>query len=130
MAVANPRFFNQQEGPDIPLSNPKGLPILLHRRYIAMFTTCCEQAGFTPNITCKNNDFMALINWAKAGIGVAVMPYTSAILSTCPSLIQKFIVEPAIPSGIFVVWNKDAVLSQKVMDFVDLLSAGCDKTSN
>lgn len=127
MALADPKFFGRQEGTEIPLADLKGLPILLHRRYIAMFTTCCEQVGFTPNITCKNNDFMALLNWAKAGIGVAVLPYTSAILNAYPRLVQKSIVDPVIPSGIFVVWDKDAVPSPAILDFIYLLSTSCEE---
>lgn len=127
VALADPKFFGEREGTDIPLADLKGMPILLHRRFIAMFTACCEQVGFTPDITCKNNDFMALLNWAKAGIGVAVLPYTSAIVSTYPHLIQKSIVDPVIPSGIFLVWNKDTVLTPPVLDFVYLLSTSCDE---
>lgn len=40
-----------------------------------MFTQADKDRGFIPNIICKNNDVMPLLSWAKAKIGIAVLPY-------------------------------------------------------
>ena len=122
VTLADPRFYDTPEGGEIKLSELSGLPIILHRRYISMFSALCKQSGFIPDIICKNNDITALLNWAKAGIGVAVIPYTSSLLNTDPHLIQKVIVEPAIPSRVYVVWNKDTMLPPEAAAFVSLLS--------
>ncbi len=122
VALADPGFFAAPEEEDIPLVELRDFPLLLHRRYIPMFTKYCKACGFIPNIFCKNNDVMSLLSWAKAGIGIAVLPYSSSLLNTDAHLVRKRIVDPVIPSRLFVAWNKDAVLSKEMADFLDMIS--------
>lgn len=122
VTLGNRTFYADPNTKEIRLSELEGLPIILHRRYISMFTALCENLGFLPNIICKNNDIMPLLNWAKAGIGLAVIPYTSAILNSDPSLIQKIIVEPVISSRACVVWGRDVQPTPEVAAFIALLS--------
>jgi len=122
VALACPSFYAGLEGNTIPLTELRDFPLLLHRRYISMFTKYCKTCGFIPNITCKNNDVMSLLSWAKAGIGIAVLPYSSSLLNMDPNLVRKEIVEPLIPSRIYVVWNRDVKLSAEAERFLDLIS--------
>ena len=122
VALADPGFFMVPKEGDIPLIELRDFPLLLHRRYIPMFTKYCKTCGFIPNIFCKNNDVASLLSWAKAGIGIAVLPYSSSLLNTEARLIRKRIIDPVIPSRIYVIWNKDAELPEETVDFLDLIS--------
>ena len=126
VALAAPGFYASFEEDTIPLSELRDFPLLLHRRYISMFTKYCKSCDFIPNIICKNNDVMSLLSWAKAGIGIAVLPYSSSLLNTDPHLVRKDIINPVIPSRIYVVWNKDADLSPAAKEFLSLISRKAD----
>lgn len=123
VTLASREFYEEPDGEEIRLAELENLPVILHKRYISMFYSHCRKQGFIPNIICKNNDVTAVLQWARAGIGVAVLPYTSALLNTDPSLIQKLIVEPTISSRIYVTWNKDVILSDAALDFIKLLTS-------
>lgn len=129
VALADPGFYASFEGDTIPLSELRDFPLLLHRRYISMFTKYCKSCDFIPNIICKNNDVMSLLSWAKAGIGIAVLPYSSSLLNTDPHLVRKDIIDPVIPSRIYVVWNKDTELSPAAQQFISLISKKADSTA-
>lgn len=129
VALADPGFYASFEGDTIPLSELRDFPLLLHRRYISMFTKYCKSCDFIPNIICKNNDVMSLLSWAKAGIGIAVLPYSSSLLNTDPHLVRKDIIDPVIPSRIYVVWNKDTELSPAAQQFLSLISKKADSTA-
>lgn len=126
VALADPGFYASFEEDTIPLSELRDFPLLLHRRYISMFTKYCKSCDFIPNIIYKNNDVMSLLSWAKAGIGIAVLPYSSSLLNTDPHLVRKDIINPVIPSRIYVVWNKDADLSPAAKEFLSLISRKAD----
>lgn len=126
VALADPGFYASFEEDTIPLSELRDFPLLLHRRYISMFTKYCKSCDFIPNIICKNNDVMSLLSWAKAGIGIAVLPYSSSLLNTDPHLVRKDIINPVIPSRIYVVWNKDVDLSPAAKEFLSLISRKAD----
>jgi len=129
VALADPGFYAGFESDTIPLSELRDFPLLLHRRYISMFTKYCRSCGFIPNIICKNNDVMSLLSWAKAGIGIAVLPYSSSLLNTDPHLVKKDIIDPVISSKIYVVWNKDVELSAEAAQFLSLISQKPGSTS-
>lgn len=126
VVLADPGFYASFEEDTIPLSELRDFPLLLHRRYISMFTKYCKSCDFIPNIICKNNDVMSLLSWAKAGIGIAVLPYSSSLLNTDPHLVRKDIINPVIPSRIYVVWNKDVDLSPAAKEFLSLISRKAD----
>ena len=122
VALADPGFYAGFESETIPLAELRDFPLLLHRRYISMFTKCCKSCGFIPNIICKNNDVMSLLSWAKAGIGIAVLPYSSSLLNTDDHLVRKDIIDPVILSRIYVVWSKETELSPEAERFLELIS--------
>ena len=129
VALADPGFYAGFESDTIPLTELRDFPLLLHRRYISMFTKYCRTCGFIPNIICKNNDVMSLLSWAKAGIGIAVLPYSSSLLNTDPRLVKKDIIDPVIPSRIYVVWDKETQLSDEAKQFLSLITKKSAKES-
>ncbi|MCI8329736.1 MAG: LysR family transcriptional regulator [Oscillibacter sp.] len=122
VALADPAFYAGFEQNAIPLSELRDFPLLLHRRYISMFTEYCKACGFIPNIICKNNDALSLLSWAKAGIGIAVLPFSASLLSMDSRLVRKEIIDPPIPSRVFAAWNRDVKLSEEAVRFLELIT--------
>ena len=56
-----------------------------------------------------------------------MLPYSSSLLNMDSTLVRKEIVDPQIPSRIYVVWNRDAKLSAEAERFLDLISVKSDE---
>ncbi len=121
VAIGEEKFFEHCPGDDIPLAALKGQPLILHRRYMEILTNACRQQGFAPTVICQNNDFFSSLSWAAAGIGIAVLPYTSAISSNDPDMQIKVISKPKISSRAYVVWKKEGQLSPEAVRFTNML---------
>lgn len=102
------------------------IPLILQRRYIAVFEEHCKKAGFTPRVVCTSNEMMQDLMWVKMGIGVAPMPQSAANILTDSSLIYKIIVEPAIMTRTAMIWGKNRHLSAAARQFISLFRNNCN----
>lgn len=101
------------------------IPLILQRRYIAVFDEQCRQAGFTPRVVCTSNELMQDLMWVKSGIGVAPMPQSAANILADSSLIYKTIAEPAIMTRTAMIWGKSRHLSAAARHFLNLFRSKC-----
>lgn len=120
-AIGKESFFTGISGPTVSLSAFRGIPLVIHNRYVPMLIGQCAKFNFAPDIVFENKEVTSLISWAHAGLGVAVIPYTSTLLLGCESLVKKKIVHPEIASQAYVVWSKTPEASADVTDMIDLL---------
>ena len=120
MAIGKADFFEGTEGDAMDLAVLRDKPIIIHRRYCDMFTTACRQQGFLPKVICQNDNIASSLNWAVSRIGIAIAPYTSAILSSRSDLVMKRIENPRIASKAHLIWHKNAILSAEQKAFLQL----------
>ena len=106
---------------EVPLSALKNIPLVMHSRYVPMIISRCAELKFTPDIVFENKEVTSLLSWARAGLAVALVPYTSTLLSGCESLCKKKIIHPEIASQAYVVWSKQTQLSDDIKAMIDLL---------
>lgn len=90
----------------VSLRQLQGKPIVIHSRYVALFSAQCHKLNFKPNIVLQNNDATALLRWAAAGLGCAVIPFTSTALAPKADLVAKKIVSPSISSQAYIIWPR------------------------
>ncbi|MDO4554177.1 MAG: LysR family transcriptional regulator [Lachnospiraceae bacterium] len=120
--LALPQFFEDHEGDEITLLDLKGKPLIIQRRYSSMISNECRHLGFAPHFICQNNDLMSSLSWAACGIGIAVIPYTSALLNTHEEMQIKKIVEPELSSQTLLVYKKEKHITPELADFISLFS--------
>lgn len=122
-AIGKASFFSGIRGAEkeVPVAALKGIPIVIHNRYVPMLISQCAKFNFAPDIVFENKEVTSLISWAHAGLGVAIVPYTSTLLLGCETLSKRKIVQPEIASQAYVVWGRQNVPSDEVMDMIDLL---------
>lgn len=119
--VGNPSFFSDISGPEFPFSSLKGLPVVIHSRYVPMLVSQCAKYKFVPNIVFENNVVTSLLSWARAGLGVCVIPYSSTLLVGCDSLCKMRIIQPSISSQAYVAWSKTSTPSAALTTMINLL---------
>lgn len=120
VALAKPYFFDQGEGDTIPLESLQGKPLVSHRRYREMLATACRKHGFTPHIICENDGIQSSLSWAKAGIGIAIAPYTSAALNTDSTLVIRHLDDFNFSPRVCLIWSQSKKLFSEITDFINL----------
>lgn len=124
--IALPQFYDHAYDAPLPssirLEELQGKPLVIHRRYREMLVSACRKKGFSPHIICENGEIQSSLSWASAGIGVAIAPYTSAVLNSDPSLIIRKLDSISFSPRVCLVWNQSVKLNPETLSFINLLS--------
>lgn len=121
VAVANPKLYESlSESNCISLKELEGKPLIINRRYDEIIKNVCDKEGFEPKIICKNDDTMSALSWAKAGIGIALLPLTATNISSYDDLDIRKIVEPSIETQLKLIWSKNKSLSTIARNFIKM----------
>ena len=120
VALAKPYFFEGSSSDAIPLEDLQGKPLVTHRRYREMLVTACRKHGFTPHIICENDGIQSSLSWAQAGIGIAIAPYTSAIINTDSSLVIRHLEDLNFSPRVCLIWNQNKKLFSEINAFINL----------
>lgn len=97
--------------PDRPirLADLGGLPLIMYRRWESIIREKCDAEGFSPHVICLNDDARTSLAWAKAGMGIALVP--TSILSDTGDLSIVPLDEPELQTAICLLRKKGAPLS-------------------
>lgn len=119
--VSQPSFFEGEDISSIEFSSLEGKPLIVHRAYQEWTTKACERHGFHPHYICTDENVMTSLFWAKQGLGIALMPKSSAVLirnfDKGDQMIICVLDEPAnLPSQL--IWKKDSYISPLAQAFI------------
>ena len=108
-AVGQSHFFRQETGCELSVKDLAEVPLILYRRWEKMIRNCFEEQSLEPDILCINDDARTSLQWAAAGMGVALVPYS--IRRLFPELVSKIIREDKLTSTLVLVKRRDVTLS-------------------
>lgn len=94
-------------------------PLIIYRRFEAIFNDTFARQGVTPHYCVKCDDARTAIMWANQGMGIAVVP--QLIAQTYAEQPLTMVDYPAWNSQIEVVWQSGARLSPLTRRFINLL---------
>lgn len=119
VALGSAEFFEDEQKDSIDLKELAGKPLIVHRRYKNVLENFCNAEKIPLKIVCENDYIVSSFNMAEANIGIAIMPYTSAMLfDNKKNLLVKKISHPAIDSKIFLITKKNHALSILTEKFI------------
>lgn len=119
VTIAIPEFYDTiKDSESISLKELKNKPLIIHRRYEDIIKSACVKEGFEPKIICKNDDTMSSLSWAKAGIGIAILPLTASNITSNINLETKKIIEPSIESRLNLIWPKNKSITSIAHNFI------------
>ncbi|MEG1858358.1 MAG: LysR family transcriptional regulator [Pseudoflavonifractor sp.] len=125
VTIAQPHFYNNfyagVKTDSIPLEDLQGKPLVTHRRYREMLVSACRKKGFNPHIICENNEIQSSLSWARAGIGMAVAPYTSAAYNSDPELVIRRLDSMTFSPRACLVWNQSVKLTSEALAFIGMV---------
>lgn len=108
VAVYNSAYFKAENLFDI--KSISQLPLILYRRFEALFNSTFAQSGLHPFYAVKCDDARTAILWAEQGMGVALVPRSIAVHYAKQQVVT--INCPAWQTDILVVWKKIVKLNQ------------------
>ena len=71
----------KNESDEIILNDLKDIPLIMYRRFEKILLSEFHKLDFLPNIFCMNDDVRTAILWARAGLGIGVVPKAAVNLS-------------------------------------------------
>lgn len=127
VAIGQARWFTHLTTSLLSFINLKDIPLIIHRIDERRIMEACEEAGFSPNIICSNENIMSSISWALNGLGVSIISQSSAKvfldLESHKTLKMFPIQGQSQPSKIALVWKKNQELPQIAQRYVDMLKS-------
>lgn len=123
VAIAKPDFYGSNTSDIIKLEELRDKPIIIYKRYEEIINKACIEKGFIPKIICKNEDTITSIGWAKAGIGISILPFTASNMMSDLNLVVKKIINPTLESRQVLIWNKNKYLSNIATNFINFFNS-------
>lgn len=89
------------------LKDLQDLPLLGYRRWERIIQDTCRKQGFTLYFRCLADDARSCLQWAQAGLGVALVP--ESVVNLSQGLTAVPIQEQALESQVCLVRKKDGL---------------------
>ena len=122
VAIGASKFFTDTTSSSITLAQLTGKPLIVHRRYKKILDQLCAEKNISLKIVCENDYIGSSFYLIDAEIGIAVMPYTSAMLyDNKKSLLLKKIEHPSIDSQVYVITKRNSTLPTAAKKFIKQL---------
>lgn len=122
VAVAREEHFSDIKEDIISLDKLDNKPLIFYRRYESLLTSVFEKNNIKLNSFCKNDDARTTLLWAKAGLGIAVIPKSAAKIIEDNNLKTKVIDETNLYTRLGVIYRKSTNLSKAAKSFIKLFN--------
>lgn len=103
----------------LKLQDLTNVPLIYYERYASLLEDCFLQSGLLPTCFCINQDARTSLLWAKAGLGVAIVPKSAIALIEHENLKIYDIDHPRLTTSIHIICMKDRYLSETAQTFID-----------
>ncbi|WP_040952058.1 LysR family transcriptional regulator [Gorillibacterium massiliense] len=119
VAVMTPELAWEDGTSPIRINELAQRPLILYRRFEAMIREACGLVGFEPEIFCLNDDARTTLHWAKAGLGIGLVPESALRIAGSGNLITREIASDVLKTRIAAIWMKDKYLSAPAGKFLE-----------
>lgn len=103
----------------LKLQDLTNVPLIYYERYASLLEDCFLQSGLLPTCFCINQDARTSLLWAKAGLGVTIVPKSAVALIDHENLRIYDIDHPRLTTSIHIISMKDRYLSETAQTFID-----------
>lgn len=122
IAVMNEKYEINNSSEEISLSDLKNIPLVIYRRFEKLILSEFKNLSFEPNIFCLNEDARTTILWARAGLGVGIVPKSAVNFELMKDVKYKVIKEDGLKTQIAAIWVKERYLSISAKRFLEFFN--------
>ena len=120
MAAAGLPKFLGQTGEALGLSELNALPLIIYRRFEALLSGTLQEAGLEPRYFCKSDDARTCLLWARAGLGVAVVPESAVAMIGDGMLCSRPIACEKLYTQLAAIHRAGVPLSSAAQNFLEI----------
>ena len=103
------------------LADLYGKPLIYYRRFENIIANAFSNAGLRPTILCKNDDARTSLQWATAGLGIALVPENISRLADNDGLeAHPILCEETVTRMTAVCQSGNKNLSKTAQNFLDV----------
>lgn len=102
----------------VTLRDLKELPLIYYERYASLLNELFLEEGFLPHIFCMNQDARTTLLWAKAGLGVAIVPKSAISLIDAQDLSIHDIIDQRLQTEIVMITLRDHYITDITEKFI------------
>lgn len=108
---------------DISLPLLSSCPLIIYRRWKSVLDHAFSDLGLAPSYFCIADDARTCLSWAAAGLGIAIVPHSAALLAADSVLVHP-ITEPEITSTVCLVTRQGSYTPASLRLFLDHFFSG------
>lgn len=120
--VFNKNFFDFGGLTVVEIPDIQNKPILSIQKYLPLLHTAYEKYVCTPQLYCQSDTIVPILAWAKAGLGLALIPFNAyKTIAKDPELAALTFNNPLLSTGSAAVWKKNRYQSNICKNFIEQL---------
>lgn len=100
-------------------------PLIIYRRFEDIIISAFQKVGIDPYILCINDDSRTSLSWANAGLGIAIVPFSSKELVLGNNLRYKIIENESLYTQNAIITLEDSKLSAVAENFLNKFLSMC-----
>ena len=117
IAAATEQYMEKLPKGTISLGDLKAHPLIIYRRWEKLLKECFAKLKINPDFKCVNDDARTTLQWAEAGVGVALLP--ASIMPLAHNLRFRELEEDELTSTICIAKRRDRILSESAEAFFE-----------
>ncbi len=121
VAAGRPELLPGPAGAAVSLRELAELPLVVYRRWERILREAFEAEALRPDFFCVNDDARTSLQWASAGLGVALVP--ASALPLAPELTDRPLSGEGLTSGVCLVRRSGTALSESAAAFYETFEA-------
>ncbi len=122
VAVMSHDYNFKSQKDEILLDDLKDMPLIIYRRFEKILLAEFQELGLEPNIFCVNDDARTTILWARAGLGIGIVPESAINFDFMDNLKYKEINKDTLRTQISAIWIKERYLSMAAKKFLEFFT--------
>lgn len=122
VAVMSSDYNFECQKDKILLEDLKDMPLILYRRFEKILLAEFQELGLEPNIFCINDDARTTILWARAGLGIGIVPESAINFDFMDNIKYKEINKDTLRTQISAIWIKERYLSMAAKKFLEFFT--------
>lgn len=119
VAVMSKDYNFKNESNEVYLDDLKNINLIIYRRFEKILLSEFQQLGFEPNIFGINDDARTTILWARAGLGIGIVPQSAVNFEFMNNIKFKVINKSTLRTQISAIWIKERYLSITAKRFLE-----------
>lgn len=122
VVAAKKEFFQDYPAKTVSLHDLARMPLIYYRRFEHLLNAAFQQLSLTPEAACKNDDARTCLMWARAGLGVALVPQSMVPMMDDGSLCSRVVDDSQLMTQVALVRRKGSYCSAPAKRFWQLFA--------